>query len=58
LFTLKGLDIADIATARGSAQGTVRAQLAKVYAKAGVSNRGQLISTFIEDLLMMRHDTS
>jgi DNA-binding CsgD family transcriptional regulator len=52
LFTLKGLDTADIASARGAAQGTVRAQLAKVYAKAGVSSRGQLTSSFIEDLLM------
>lgn len=51
LFTLKGLDIAEIADARGAAQGTVRAQLTKVYAKAGVSGRGQLTSTFIEDLL-------
>lgn len=52
LFTLKGLDIADIASARGAAQGTVRAQLTKVYAKAGVSGRGQLTSMFIEDLLI------
>ena len=58
LFTLKGLDIADIATARGAAQGTVRAQLAKVYAKAAVSGRGQLTSTFIEDLLMTPNESS
>lgn len=51
LFTLKGLDIADIAHARGSAEGTVRAQMTKVYAKAKVSGRGQLTSIFIEDLL-------
>lgn len=51
LFTLKGLDIADIAQARGAAQGTVRAQMTKVYAKANVSGRGQLTSLFIEDLL-------
>jgi DNA-binding CsgD family transcriptional regulator len=58
LFTLKGLDIADIAAARGAAQGTVRAQLAKVYAKARVSSRGQLTSTFIEDLLMSPNERS
>jgi len=51
LFMLKGLDIADFADARGAAQGTVRAQLTKVYAKAGVSGRGQLTSLFIEDVL-------
>lgn len=52
LFMLKGLDIADIAQARGSAEGTVRAQMTKVYAKAKVSGRGQLTSLFIEDLMV------
>lgn len=52
MFTLKGLDIADIAQVRGAAQGTVRAQMTKVYAKAKVSGRGQLTSLFIEDLLI------
>lgn len=52
LFTLKGLDIGDIAKARGAAQGTVRAQMTKVYAKAQVSGRGQLTSLFIEDLML------
>lgn len=52
LFTLKGLDISDIAKARGAAQGTVRAQMTKVYAKAQVSGRGQLTSLFIEDLIV------
>lgn len=53
LFTLKGLDIADIAQARGSAEGTVRAQMTKVYAKAKVSGRAQLTSLFIEDLMVV-----
>jgi len=55
LFSLKGLDIADIADialARGSAEGTVRAQMTKVYAKAQVSGRAQLTSLFIEDLMI------
>lgn len=52
LFSLKGLDIADIALARGSAEGTVRAQMTKVYAKAQVSGRAQLTSFFIEDLMI------
>lgn len=51
LFALKGLDVAGIAAARGAAPGTVRAQLARVYAKAGVSGRPQLLSLFVEDLL-------
>jgi DNA-binding CsgD family transcriptional regulator len=51
LFALKGFDVAEIAELRGSAAGTVRAQLTRVYAKAGVSNRTQLLSVFTDDLL-------
>lgn len=51
LLTLKGFDVAEIARLRGAAAGTVRAQLTRVYAKAGVSSRSQFISLFIEDLL-------
>lgn len=51
LFALKGCDAAEIARLRGAAQGTVRAQLSQVYAKAGVSSQAALVSLFIEDLL-------
>jgi DNA-binding CsgD family transcriptional regulator len=51
LFALKGFDTSEIADLRGAAPGTVRAQLARVYAKAGVSNRAGLIGLFLEDLL-------
>ncbi len=51
LFALKGCDAAEIATLRGAAQGTVRAQLSQVYAKAGVSSQAGLVSLFFEDLL-------
>lgn len=51
LFALKGLDVAEIAGLRGAAQGTVRAQLTRVYAKAGVSGRAQFAALFVEDLL-------
>ncbi|RIA56280.1 helix-turn-helix transcriptional regulator [Dichotomicrobium thermohalophilum] len=51
LLTLKGFDVAEIARLRGAAAGTVRAQLTRVYSKAGVSSRAQFISLFIEDLL-------
>lgn len=51
LLAVKGCDIAEIARLRGAAPGTVRAQLARIYAKAGVSNRSQLVSVFVEDLL-------
>lgn len=50
-FALKGCDIAEIAALRGSALGTIRAQLASVYAKAGVTSRAAFASLFIEDLL-------
>ncbi len=51
MLALKGFDVAEIAAIRGAASGTVRAQLTRVYAKAQVSNRAQLLSLFIEDLL-------
>lgn len=51
MFTLKGLDVAEIAEARGSAPGTVRAQLAAVYRKASVSNRTQFAAIFLDDLM-------
>ncbi len=51
LFALKGLDVAEIAELRGAAQGTVRAQLTRIYAKAGVSGRAQFAAWFVEDLL-------
>ncbi|MFZ5710132.1 MAG: helix-turn-helix transcriptional regulator [Pseudomonadota bacterium] len=51
LLALKGLDVAEIAGFRGAAQGTVRAQLASIYAKAGVSGRAQFGAHFVEDLL-------
>ena len=51
MLALKGLDVAEIAGLRGAAQGTVRAQLARIYAKAGVPGRPQFAAFFVEDLL-------
>ncbi|MDX5350499.1 MAG: helix-turn-helix transcriptional regulator [Paracoccaceae bacterium] len=50
-LALKGLDVSEIAEMRGAAQGTVRAQLTRIYAKAGVSGRAQFAAFFVEDLL-------
>lgn len=50
-LALKGLDVAEIAELRGRAAGTVRAQLTRIYAKAGVSGRAQFAAYFVEDLL-------
>ncbi len=51
LLALKGLDVAEIAEVRSAAQGTVRAQLTRIYAKAGVTGRAQFAAWFVEDLL-------
>ncbi|WP_172330409.1 hypothetical protein [Mangrovicoccus sp. HB161399] len=51
LLLVKGFDPAEIAAHRGTALGTVRAQLARVYGKSGHSGRGQFVSVFIDDLL-------
>jgi DNA-binding CsgD family transcriptional regulator len=50
-LALKGLDVAEIAALRGAAQGTVRAQLTRIYSKADVSGRAQFAAFFVEDLL-------
>lgn len=51
LFAIKGCDIAEIAALRGSAAGTIRAHLARVYAKAGVDTHTGLIAQFLEELI-------
>ncbi|HEY1225609.1 MAG TPA: helix-turn-helix transcriptional regulator [Brevundimonas sp.] len=51
VFALKGCDIAEIARIRKAAPGTVRAQLARVYQKAGVNSRSELGSLFLDELI-------
>ena len=51
LMAIKGLGVAETARLRGTADGTVKAQLNAIYTKAGVTGRNQLISYFIEELL-------
>ncbi len=51
LFALKGFETTEIAELRQVAEGTVRAQLTSIYAKAGVSSRHALSSLFLEDLI-------
>lgn len=50
-FTVKGFGIAQIAEFRGSAEGTVKSHLNAIYRKAGVGNRGELLSLLIEGLM-------
>ena len=49
---LKGLSLKDIARVRGTAEKTVRAQSAAVYAKSGLAGRTELSAFFLEDLLV------
>lgn len=51
LLTVKGLSVAEIAALRETREGTVRAQCAAIYRKAGVESRAQLLSLFVEDLM-------
>lgn len=51
MLALKGLSIADIAELRQTKQGTIKAQCAAVYRKAGVSGRMQLLAFFVEELI-------
>ncbi|WP_210766507.1 LuxR C-terminal-related transcriptional regulator [Caenibius tardaugens] len=51
LFALKGCDVAEIAALRATAAGTVRAQLARIYAKAGVTSHTALLALFVEELI-------
>ena len=50
-LAIKGFSVEEIAGLREARSGTVRAQCAAVYRKAGVSGRAQLLSHFIDDLL-------
>ena len=51
LFAIKGLSTQEIASLRSTSEGTVKAQTAAIYRKAGVTGRPQLLSLFIEDLM-------
>ena len=51
LFLIKGLSIADVAAMRATRDGTIKAQSAAIYRKAGVSSRSELISVMVEELI-------
>ena len=51
LFAIKGMSTAEIANLRETSEGTVKAQTAAIYRKAGVTGRPQLLSLFIEELM-------
>ncbi|MBM2577579.1 helix-turn-helix transcriptional regulator [Jannaschia sp. Os4] len=51
LFAIKGMSGPEIADLRGTSEGTIKAQMAAIYRKAGVHGRPQLLSLFIEEIL-------
>jgi DNA-binding CsgD family transcriptional regulator len=51
LFAIKGLSTQEIARLRATSEGTVKAQTAAIYRKAGVGGRAQLLGLFIDDLM-------
>ncbi|MEM6372014.1 MAG: LuxR C-terminal-related transcriptional regulator [Pseudomonadota bacterium] len=51
LFAIKGLSTQEIARARQTSEGTIKAQTNAIYRNAGVSGRSQLMSLFIDDLI-------
>lgn len=51
LLAIKGLSIAEIADARQTKEGTIKAQCNATYRKAGVTGRPQLLSLFIDELM-------
>ena len=50
LLMLKGCSHAQIAQMRDTAEGTVKAQAARIYQKSGFANKNELLSALIEDL--------
>lgn len=52
LLLIKGLSMQEIAGIRQVKEKSVRQQAARIYTKAGVSNRNELSAHFIEDLLV------
>lgn len=48
LLSFRGLRIAEIAEARGTRSGTVKAQLSSVFHKAGVSTKSELLAVFMD----------
>lgn len=50
MFLIKGASTAEIAQMRNTSEGTIKAQNAAIYKKAGVTGKTQLLSLFVEDM--------
>jgi DNA-binding NarL/FixJ family response regulator len=51
LLSIKGVSISDIARMRDTREGTIKAQSTAIYRKVGVSNRAELVSVMVEELI-------
>ncbi len=51
LLSFRGLKVSEIAEARGTRDGTVKAQLSAVFHKAGVSSKSELLAVFMDQFL-------
>jgi DNA-binding CsgD family transcriptional regulator len=50
-LSIKGFSVAEVASLRGKSEGTIKAQNAAIYRKAGMSGRTQLLVSFVEDMV-------
>ncbi len=51
LLIIRGLSIAEIAAARKTAHGTIKAQSTSIFRKIGVGSKNELMSTIIDEFL-------
>ena len=51
IFAIKGMNVQEMSALRKTSEGTIRAQTAAIYRKAGVTGRPQLLGLFIEDMM-------
>lgn len=51
LLIIRGLSVAEIAAARNTAQGTIKAQSTSIFRKIGVGSKGELMSLIIDEFL-------
>jgi DNA-binding CsgD family transcriptional regulator len=51
MFLVKGLNTAEIAEMRGSAEGTIKAHLNGIYRKSGTRSRAEMLSVLIDSLM-------
>lgn len=54
LLIIRGLSVAEIAAARNTAQGTIKAQSTSIFRKIGVGSKGELMSLIIDEFLNLR----